>query len=84
MTKYRLLCATESSQHMRPERHFDARNDAEAITLAEACRNARAAELWTSRYRLVASWRAGASAPDEPKSERTRSLGSDHNHRARD
>jgi len=69
---------------MRPERHFDARNDAEAISLAEACRSARAAELWTSRYRLVASWRAGASAPDEPKSGRTGSLGSDHNHRARD
>ena len=84
MTKYRLLCATESSQHMRPERHFDARNDAEAITLAEACRSARAAELWTSRYRLVASWRAGASTPEEPKSGRTGSLGSDHNHRVRD
>jgi hypothetical protein len=65
VTKYRLLCATEPSSHMRPERQFDALNDAQAISLVEECRDVRAAELWTSRYRLVATWHAGAVRPHD-------------------
>ena len=69
MTKYRLLCASEPSSHMRPERQFDARNDAEAIGFVEEFRGERAAELWTLRYRLVATWRAGAQSPDQRSSD---------------
>ena len=69
VTKYRLLCATEPSSHMRPEREFEARNDAEAISLVEECRNDRAAQLWTARYRLVATWQAGAGSPDDRRLE---------------
>ena len=63
MKKYRLLCASNPIKHMRPERQFEANDDAEAIALAGAWRGERAAELWTYRYRRIATWSAGVQCP---------------------